>query len=123
MSYYVPRGGHPGQHDLTTDRAAFTEAYAVLPRGTMRDIVVSRFPHWRETRGSVRLGVALATIGVTVSVGVVAVGAHYLLGLPWEQITGDYDVTRGGYMALGLLFMAATPRLAAWLRGSPCGSF
>ncbi|WP_183097567.1 potassium/proton antiporter [Nocardioides pelophilus] len=40
--------------------------------------------NWRETRGSVRLGVALATIGVTVSVGVVAVGAHYLLGLPWE---------------------------------------
>ena len=31
-----------------------------------------------------RLGVALATIGVAVSVGVVAVGAHYLLGLPWE---------------------------------------
>ncbi|WP_183093705.1 potassium/proton antiporter [Nocardioides stalactiti] len=39
---------------------------------------------WRETKGSVRLGLALATIGVTVSVGVVALGAHYLLGLPWE---------------------------------------
>ena len=51
MSYYVPRGGHPGQHELTTDRAVFTEAYAVLPRGTMRDIVVSHWPHWRETRG------------------------------------------------------------------------
>ena len=40
--------------------------------------------NWRETRASVRLGVALATVGVTVSVGVVAIGAHYLLGLPWE---------------------------------------
>ena len=49
-SYYVPRGGHPGQDQLTTDRAVFTEAYAVLPRGTMRDIVTSRLPHWRETR-------------------------------------------------------------------------
>jgi (S)-ureidoglycine aminohydrolase len=50
MSYYVPRGGHPGQHELTTDRATFTEAYAVLPRGTMRDIVTSRLPHWTGTR-------------------------------------------------------------------------
>ena len=31
-----------------------------------------------------RLGVSLATIGVAVSVTVVAVGAHFLLGLPWE---------------------------------------
>ncbi len=40
--------------------------------------------NWRETRGSVRMGFALATIGVTISVGVVAIGAHFLLGLPWE---------------------------------------
>jgi cell volume regulation protein A len=39
---------------------------------------------WRETRGSVRLGLLLATVGVTVSVGVVAVLAHYLLGMSWE---------------------------------------
>ena len=31
-----------------------------------------------------RLGASLATVGVAVSVGVVAVGAHFLLGLPWE---------------------------------------
>ncbi|GAW50343.1 MULTISPECIES: potassium/proton antiporter [unclassified Nocardioides] len=39
---------------------------------------------WREIRPSMRLGVALATIGVSVSVGVVALGAHYVLGLPWQ---------------------------------------
>jgi cell volume regulation protein A len=39
---------------------------------------------WRQMRSSVRLGTSLATIGVAVSVAVVAVGAHYLLGLPWE---------------------------------------
>jgi (S)-ureidoglycine aminohydrolase len=50
MSYWVPRGGLPEQTDLTTDRAVLTEAYAVLPRGTMRDIVTSRLPHWRDTR-------------------------------------------------------------------------
>ncbi|WP_107773137.1 potassium/proton antiporter [Nocardioides sediminis] len=39
---------------------------------------------WSEVRPSVPLGVSLATVGVAVSVAVVAVGAHYLLGLPWE---------------------------------------
>lgn len=48
--YYAPTGGLPGQTDLTTDRATFTEAYAVLPRGTMRDIVTSALPFWENTR-------------------------------------------------------------------------
>jgi cell volume regulation protein A len=39
---------------------------------------------WRDVRPSMPLGLSLATVGVAVSVGVVAVGAHYLLGLPWE---------------------------------------
>ena len=39
---------------------------------------------WRQMRSSVRLGLSLATIGVAVSVAIVAVGTHYLLGLPWE---------------------------------------
>ncbi len=49
-SYYAPHGGLPGQTELTTDRAVFTEAYAVLPRGTMRDIVTSNLPFWDNTR-------------------------------------------------------------------------
>ena len=49
-SYYAPTGGLPGQTELTTDRAVFTEAYAVLPRGTMRDIVTSFLPFWEHTR-------------------------------------------------------------------------
>lgn len=48
--YFAPRGGHPGQDQLLTDRAAFTEAYAVIPKGTMRDIVTSYLPFWQETR-------------------------------------------------------------------------
>src|SRR6516164_7585879 len=48
--YYAPTGGHPPQTELTTDRAVFTEAYAVLPRGTMRDIVTSNLPFWDNTR-------------------------------------------------------------------------
>lgn len=39
---------------------------------------------WENVRTSMRLGLLLATIGVAVSVLVVALGAHYLLGLDWQ---------------------------------------
>ena len=48
--YFAPHGGHPGQDQLLTDRAVFTDAYAVIPRGTMRDIVTSFLPFWDDTR-------------------------------------------------------------------------
>ena len=48
--YYAPTGGHPGQDQLLTDRAMFTTAYAVIPKGTMRDIVTSKLPFWDATR-------------------------------------------------------------------------
>ncbi len=47
---YVPAGGHPSQTELLTDRAVFTEAYAVIPRGTLRDITASALPFWAATR-------------------------------------------------------------------------
>src|SRR5215475_13418155 len=49
-SYYAPSGGHPPQTDLLTGRAMFTEAYAVIPKGVMRDIVTSALPFWDKTR-------------------------------------------------------------------------
>jgi len=49
-SYASPSAGLPGQMDLHTGRATFTEAYAFIPRGVMRDIVTSYLPHWRDTR-------------------------------------------------------------------------
>lgn len=49
-NYAAPRGGLPPQSALMTGRAVFTEAYAVIPRGVMRDIVTSNLPYWRDTR-------------------------------------------------------------------------
>jgi (S)-ureidoglycine aminohydrolase len=49
-SYYAPTGGHPPQTELLTGRAVFTEAYALIPKGVMRDIVTSYLPHWDKTR-------------------------------------------------------------------------
>ena len=40
--------------------------------------------HWQEIRPVMRLGVSLATVGVAVSVAVMAVGAHFLFGLDWR---------------------------------------
>ena len=48
--YYTPKGGHPGQEQLLTDRAMFTDAYAVIPKGTMRDITTSFLPGWDGMR-------------------------------------------------------------------------
>jgi potassium/hydrogen antiporter len=39
---------------------------------------------WAEIRPAMGFGVCLATIGVAVSVTVMALGAHYLLGLEWR---------------------------------------
>jgi (S)-ureidoglycine aminohydrolase len=48
--YVAPKGGHPPQTELLTGRAVFTEAYAFIPRGVMRDIVTSYLPFWDKTR-------------------------------------------------------------------------
>ena len=49
-TYYAPTGGLPPQTQLLTDRAVFTEAYAVIPKGVMSDIVTSYLPFWDKTR-------------------------------------------------------------------------
>lgn len=49
-TYYAPTGGLPPQTDLVTDRAVFTEAYAVIPRREFSDIVASYLPFWDKTR-------------------------------------------------------------------------
>jgi (S)-ureidoglycine aminohydrolase len=49
-TYFAPQGGHPPQTQMMTGRAVFTEAYAVIPKGVMQDIVTSRLPFWEGTR-------------------------------------------------------------------------
>src|SRR5690349_14773453 len=49
-SYASPPAGLPLQTALHTGRAVFTDAYALIRRGAMRDIVTSYLPHWTDTR-------------------------------------------------------------------------
>lgn len=50
MSYFTPQGGLPEQTELITGRAIVTEAYTVIPRGALRDIVTSNLPGFTNTR-------------------------------------------------------------------------
>ena len=50
MGYYTPAGGLPGQSELLTDRAIVKEAYTVIPKGVLRDIVTSNLPGFTKTR-------------------------------------------------------------------------
>ena len=49
-AYATPPGGLPPQTHLLTGRAAFTTAYAVIPRGVQTDIVTSALPFWHGAR-------------------------------------------------------------------------
>jgi len=48
--YYAPKGGLKPQTAMMTDRAVFKDAYALIPRGVMSDIVTSNLPFWQGTR-------------------------------------------------------------------------
>ena len=48
--YYTPPGGLPPQTQLMTQRAVFTDAYAVIPKGCFSDIVTSLLPGWSQTK-------------------------------------------------------------------------
>ncbi|MFT5895522.1 MAG: (S)-ureidoglycine aminohydrolase [bacterium] len=50
ISYYAPQGGLPPQTDLLTNRAIVTQAYTVIPKGVLCDIVSSSLPFWSRTR-------------------------------------------------------------------------
>ena len=49
-TYAFPPGGLPPQTNDPTGRAVFTDAYAVIPAATQRDIVTSFLPNWQDTR-------------------------------------------------------------------------
>ena len=77
--------GLPPQTGLTTDTAVFTEAYAVIPRSVMRDIVPPR-----------HLGSSVGTMSASLGIG----GA---LGLPISALVTEHADWHGLFwMAAGL---------------------
>lgn len=93
-TYHVPQGGLPSQTDLLSGRAVFTNAYAVIPSGVQRDIVVSHLPHWDKTRLWV-LARPLSGFAETFS--------HYLMEI---APAGGSDMPEPDKDAEGALFVA-----------------
>ncbi|MFK7870042.1 MAG: bifunctional allantoicase/(S)-ureidoglycine aminohydrolase [Roseobacter sp.] len=50
VTYAFPPGGHPHRDTDPESTAIFTEAYAVIPAVTQRDIVTSFLPNWQAAR-------------------------------------------------------------------------
>lgn len=48
--YHKLPAGLPPQTQLLTDRAVFTDAYVVIPKGSFSDIVTSYLPFWDKAR-------------------------------------------------------------------------
>ena len=72
---------------------------------------------WADVRPSMRMGISLATIGVAVSVVVVAVSTHYLLGLSWQTavllgaVTSPTDAAAVfSVLRICLLYTSPSPR-------------
>ncbi len=40
--------------------------------------------NWRDARPAMRMGLSLATVGVLISIALMAIGAHFLLGFSWQ---------------------------------------
>jgi (S)-ureidoglycine aminohydrolase len=109
--YYAPKGGHPDQHTLLTDRAVFTDAYAVIPKGTMRDIVTSSLPFWEGTRAWV-IARPLSGFAETFSQYIMEVqpGGGSTRPEPDEKAQGVLFVVEGG---CALTFKDETHHLSA----------
>ena len=74
------------------------------------------FGPWLQARAPrVLLGVGMLWVVLTVLFEFVL--GRLVLEVPWQRIVSDYDVTGGGYMLFGLLFLALSPLMAARLRG------
>jgi hypothetical protein len=53
-------------------------------------------------------------VGLTVLLEIIL--GRSVLGLTWDRLAEDHDVTRGGLLGFELLFMGITPLLAFSLR-------
>jgi hypothetical protein len=84
--------------------------------GSLIVLLVARLSiRWIGAKGTAQLlGMGAMWVALTLIFEVVL--GRFVLGVPWDRITEDYDLARGGLLPFGLLFMAASPLLAAKLR-------
>lgn len=90
-----------------------------VPIGSLLIFIVACLcVRWVAARTKLQLlgvGLLWAVLTILIEIGL----GRLVLGLPWGRITEDYDPTRGGFLGLGLLFMAVSPLLAARTNRTP----
>jgi hypothetical protein len=60
------------------------------------------------------LGVGLLWVVLTILFEITL--GRLILDLPWQRLFEDYDLTQGGLLGFGMLFLFLSPLLAARLR-------
>jgi hypothetical protein len=91
---------------------------SILPGALLIFVVAYLLIRWIRAATQLQLlcvGLMWVVLTVLFEIGL----GRWVLDLSWDRLTEDYDVTRGGFLGIGLLFMAATPMLAARLRSKP----
>ncbi len=74
------------------------------------------FSRWLRATAYQQIAVGILWAILTVLFEIVL--GRLILKVSWDRIVQDYDLTRGGLMGFGLLFMALTPWLAARVRSA-----
>ncbi len=73
------------------------------------------FINWIAARTTLQLiVVGVMWVGALTVLFEITLG-RLVLDLSWDRITEDYNITRGGLLGVGLLFMALSPLLATRL--------
>jgi hypothetical protein len=88
---------------------------AVFTGSAMIVFLAFRFIRWIGAASiSQLLGVGL--FWLTLTVGFEMILGRVILSYPWERITSDYNLLKGGLMPIGLIMLTLSPWIAAKTR-------
>lgn len=82
-------------------------------------IIAAVFSEWVGANNFRELfSIGLLWLVLTLSFEVIL--GKFIFGLSWERIFSDYNIIRGGLLAIGMLVLAASPLIAVKLRSIIC---
>jgi hypothetical protein len=96
--------------DFTARRISFLTGMLLI------FLITYLFIRWLRA-DSVKSLFALGVMWMILTAGFEFGLGRFVLAYSWERLLEDYDLSRGGLMGFGLLFMTFAPYLAAKLRG------
>lgn len=78
--------------------------------------IAALFVRWLDASHSqlLKIGALWAILTLAFEIGL----GRLILGYSWERVLSDYNLSQGGLMAIGLVFLTFAPLIAAKLRNS-----